>query len=143
MRYCRNCRKKVNKNVLVQGCCSSLCIDKRKDYLKNRLINKNIRKEASRKLKEENAFTLLDQRWLELRYKALIKYGRKCLLCGSCDKLHVDHVLPKSKYPERAYDLKNLQILCAACNLGKSNKHTHDFRPKEDDSLNKIVDLFL
>jgi hypothetical protein len=39
--------------------------------------------------------------------------------------LHVDHVKPRSKYPELALDLDNLQILCAACNTRKGDRDYH------------------
>ena len=70
--------------------------------------------------------------WRELRVKALIKHGRKCCLCGRTVKdgiiLHVDHIKPRSIYPEQQLELSNLQILCEDCNLGKSNKYKDDWR---------------
>lgn len=70
--------------------------------------------------------------WRELRVKALVNQGRKCCLCGRTPKdnviLHVDHIKPRSKYPELELKLSNLQILCADCNLGKSNKYEEDWR---------------
>jgi len=64
-------------------------------------------------------------KWREVRYKALKMYGGKCKLCGvsgSHAVLHVDHIKPRSHYPNLALDLSNLQVLCEDCNLGKSNK---------------------
>lgn len=67
--------------------------------------------------------------WLELRYKALKVYGRTCALCGSLSgPFHVDHIKPRSKYPCLALSFSNLQVLCAACNMGKSNKDETDWR---------------
>lgn len=67
--------------------------------------------------------------WKELRYIVLANNPRKCMLCGHRGKsLHVDHIKPRSLHPELALDIDNLQILCGDCNVGKSNKHTHDFR---------------
>lgn len=64
-------------------------------------------------------------RWLKLRSKAFELYGNKCSCCGSSPEngamLHVDHIKPKSLYPELALDIENLQILCERCNIGKSN----------------------
>jgi len=59
----------------------------------------------------------------KLRYLALKTYGNKCACCGAGPEaqLHVDHIKPKSRYPELAMSLHNLQILCKACNEGKSN----------------------
>lgn len=69
--------------------------------------------------------------WLALRYKAFVILGRLCCLCGaSSGPMHVDHIKPVSLYPELSLDIKNLQILCGDCNLGKSNKDQTDWRVK-------------
>jgi len=72
------------------------------------------------------------RKWRELRYKALLRCGRACMCCGAQPKdgiiLHVDHVKPRSKYPQLELDINNLQILCEDCNLGKSNIFEDDFR---------------
>jgi len=60
-----------------------------------------------------------------VRYDVL-KRDRKCVLCGaapevdSAVRLHVDHIVPRSKGGSN--DMSNLQVLCAECNLGKSNR---------------------
>ncbi|MGS0696305.1 HNH endonuclease [Shewanella sp. 0m-4] len=63
--------------------------------------------------------------WHTLRHEALMKYGSRCSCCGITPDqgaiMHVDHIKPRSQYPELALDIENLQILCAACNKGKSN----------------------
>ena len=70
------------------------------------------------------------QKWRNLRLKALAK-SNICTGCGRSPKdgvvLHVDHVLPRSIYPEYALVLGNLQILCEDCNLGKGNTITKRF----------------
>lgn len=70
--------------------------------------------------------------WRELRYKALVMYGPICQCCGATRGpgvvLHVDHVKPRSKFPALQLELANLQILCADCNIGKSNKDQTDWR---------------
>lgn len=66
-------------------------------------------------------------RWQRLRYETLRRY-RKCCLCGSTDRLHVDHIKPRSLYPNLEHDPNNLQVLCAECNLAKSNRDTTDYR---------------
>jgi hypothetical protein len=80
--------------------------------------------------------------WLELRVRVLEKYECKCMMCGRSPKehgiiLHVDHIKPRSKFPELSLSFSNLQLLCRACNLGKSNKYQTDWRPdsKEDELL--------
>ena len=71
--------------------------------------------------------------WQRLRYQALELYGARCMACGRTAKngvfLHVDHIKPRSRYPELALDINNLQVLCHECNLGKSNIYTTDWRP--------------
>lgn len=71
--------------------------------------------------------------WKELRYQALKAHGARCQCCGATAKesgqmMHVDHIKPRSKFPHLALDLSNLQVLCAACNLGKSNIDETDWR---------------
>ncbi len=62
--------------------------------------------------------------WRELRYQVIKTHGRKCQACGDTSKkIHVDHIKPRSKYPELELDFQNLQILCEDCNLGKSNSN--------------------
>lgn len=76
--------------------------------------------------------------WRALRYKALKLHGRRCMVCGATPEsgaqLHVDHIKPRSKYPELELVLDNLQILCRDCNLGKSNKDSIDWRQATKDS---------
>ena len=63
------------------------------------------------------------QAWRSLRIEVLAESNRRCVLCGSSPdngiKLHVDHIKPRSLYPELALEKSNLQILCEDCNLGK------------------------
>lgn len=70
--------------------------------------------------------------WRGLRYATLEKYGNKCQACGRSPNngtiIHVDHIKPRSYYPELALDPDNLQILCEDCNIGKSNRFKKDWR---------------
>lgn len=80
--------------------------------------------------------------WHKVRYLALRKYGFKCLSCNRSRQdgviLHVDHVKPRSKYPELSLDLDNLQVLCHSCNYGKSNLFEDDHRRKEIEKCQKV-----
>ena len=69
--------------------------------------------------------------WRELRRKALDIWGASCMSCDSEGSITVDHVYPRSLYPDLELVLSNLQILCASCNSKKSNKHTTDYRFKQ------------
>ena len=72
--------------------------------------------------------------WKEARYAALKACGRRCLCCGwepasgGMNHLVVDHIKPISTHPHLALDRNNHQVLCNECNMGKSYKHTDDFR---------------
>ncbi len=89
--------------------------------------------------------------WRELRYKVLIMHGRRCMCCGATPEknnivIHIDHIKPRSKYPELELDINNMQILCEDCNLGKSNISEEDFRPPEeppldDDALTHMMSI--
>lgn len=82
------------------------------------------RKAHGRCFEQSNAF-LRSREWRALRYQILQRDGQRCSCCGATAsegaRLHVDHIKPRSKYPELALDASNLQVLCADCNIGKSN----------------------
>lgn len=68
----------------------------------------------------------LSPEWRKLKYQAFLRYGNSCNCCGRSRKfhnivLHVDHIKPRSKFPDLALEISNLQILCEECNLAKSN----------------------
>lgn len=66
--------------------------------------------------------TLTDQEWQEV----LEKYGRKCLRCGSVNKITIDHIIPTIKGGPNTKE--NVQPLCHSCNCRKSRKII-DYRP--------------
>lgn len=70
--------------------------------------------------------------WRRVRYQALKLHGGACQLCGDRARvgapLHVDHIKPRSKFPDLALDITNLQILCEGCNVGKGASDTTDWR---------------
>jgi hypothetical protein len=61
--------------------------------------------------------------WRSLRYEVLKKYDGRCQCCGerpsAGNPLHVDHIKPRSKYPELSF---------IESNLGKSNTDQTDWR---------------
>jgi len=42
---------------------------------------------------------------------------RKCVLCGSCINLEVDHIKPLSRYLHLALDKNNCRTLCKECHI--------------------------
>jgi 5-methylcytosine-specific restriction endonuclease McrA len=75
---------------------------------------------------------LQSERWAALRYETIRDRGARCECCGATPRegvsLVVDHIKPRSLYPELALEPSNLQVLCRACNRGKSNWDQTDWR---------------
>lgn len=90
------------------------------------------RTKAAGKLDEQRRGFYRSREWKAIRYQALAAAVGRCACCGATASagavLHVDHIKPRSKFPELALDLSNLQVLCAACNQGKSNIDETDWR---------------
>lgn len=110
---------------------------KSKDSLIKRLTNENseLRSKLNRLEHEESPRYahvdpfFISKEWRKLRYRALTLYGHKCACCKTTKGvMHVDHIKPRSRYPELALEFDNLQILCESCNLGKSNLDETDWR---------------
>lgn len=68
--------------------------------------------------------------WAKLRFEVLKAYGAICMCCRATENLVVDHIKPRSRFPELEWNFDNLQVLCDQCNRGKSNDDYTDFRPK-------------
>lgn len=59
--------------------------------------------------------------WRAVREVVMQRDGKVCKRCGQREDLTVDHILPRSKYPARALDPDNLQVLCRSCNSAKGS----------------------
>lgn len=70
--------------------------------------------------------------WSYLRNRTLMRYGSCCQRCqttgDSSNPIQVDHIKPRSKYPELELDPNNLQVLCQRCNKAKGNWDETDWR---------------
>jgi len=69
--------------------------------------------------------------WKALRVVIIEKYNNTCCCCSATGKeaqIQVDHIKPKSKYPELAFNPDNLQLLCRRCNFAKNTLHETDYR---------------
>jgi len=106
----------------------------RLNSIKNK-IKENYKKKARQKKvhpKATNKDFYKSDAWKALRYQALRNSEGTCQCCGAKARdgiqLHVDHVKPRSLFPELALDLDNLQILCDDCNIGKDNIDSFDWR---------------
>ncbi|PSK81154.1 HNH endonuclease [Prolixibacter denitrificans] len=91
--------------------------------IENKIINK-----ADKLLKDDFlTFVLSDNfynstDWGKVRNWALGNLENRCVFCGSMENLSVDHIYPRSKYPDKALDPMNTQILCSKCNSSKGNR---------------------
>jgi hypothetical protein len=56
-----------------------------------------------------------------VKQEVWIRDKGRCVKCWATTNLHFDHILPYSKW-WNSMDANNIQILCAKCNLSKSNK---------------------
>ncbi len=122
------------------GYCSRRClpgaITPPRIIIKPRIDVKKERQERRQiRIKTPEKICFYDSKeWREVRFKVLRKYGYQCLACGRKPPevvIHVDHIKPRSKYPNLELDINNLQPLCADCNIGKNNYSEEDLRPKE------------
>ncbi len=77
------------------------------------------------KLQKNDTSFYRSSAWRKLRFTVLAQSDCRCAACGAKSKdgatLHVDHIKPRSKFPEFALDPENLQVLCDACNIGKGD----------------------
>lgn len=84
--------------------------------------------------------------WRELRYEAFKRYGRHCCVCGRGREhgvvLHVDHKIPRSKRPDLALDISNVQIMCEDDNIGKGNRDSIDWQAPEPDNNPELTAAF-
>lgn len=92
------------------------------------IIEGEIRNQAHELLNEDKLkFILSDQfynstDWKQVREQALSTQKNICVECGATDNLAVDHIYPRSKFPDKALELSNTQILCLRCNSSKGNR---------------------
>ena len=106
-----------------------------KEWKKKKSVAQSDRSKKKNELKKaENLTFFSSSDWLRLRVNVLEKYGSSCMMCGrnyreDKVKIHVDHIKPRSKYPELALAMDNLQVLCHECNVGKGNRYETDYRP--------------
>lgn len=103
------------------------------EHLGHHLRRESIPERAIAQKKKTASDFYRSWKWKKLRFHALKRYGPKCMLCGSEERIVVDHIKPRSKFPELELDPENLQVLCNDCNMGKSNDDYTDFRPGSEE----------
>ncbi|UTC78121.1 HNH endonuclease [Treponema sp. OMZ 799] len=71
--------------------------------------------------KRTNYLFYKTKEWRELRSKVL-KKQKQCVLCGSSELLHVDHIVPPRGNRGLFFNINNLQVLCEICHRKKTAK---------------------
>jgi len=114
------------------------------DYIKRltKKQQKSLKKKKRKKKHKQSSHNdfYRSREWLELRYRVLRVYKAKCMCCGRTPHehgiiVHVDHIKPRSKFPKLELEFDNMQILCAACNCGKSNLDQTDWRALSNNDI--------
>lgn len=80
-------------------------------------------------------------RWRNVMERALELYGKIGCKCGNSnvDKpAEVDHIKPRSRYPDLVFSMTNLQVLCEKGNSSKGNRHSSDYRTPNQKRLAEI-----
>lgn len=124
---------------------SEITIKPNPEFKKNKLTNKRIKKNK-KKSKKKNRYKFKgdgfykSREWKEIRYRVLRTYKAKCMCCGMTPHqygivIHVDHIKPRSKYPNLELCFDNMQVLCDVCNIGKSNIDNTDWRPLSNNDI--------
>lgn len=54
----------------------------------------------------------------------------------------VDHIMPKSKYPELTYEHSNLEVVCKKCNTSRSNDTFYEMKERVKE-IDNLLDDFL
>lgn len=100
---------------------------------------RRLQKRRNRLLYAPGEIFYVSKRWQKLRRTVLETYGRKCMQCDRVTgEMHVDHIKPRSKFPELSLTFDNLQVLCRDCNMAKMHYHSTDYR---NDSIARDIDL--
>lgn len=73
---------------------------------------------------------LKDKKWLRKRLQVLLKYGRKCALCGSSENIDVHHLSYEKGKRAWEYPIENFVPLCRECHKKVHGDKNHKFYPK-------------
>jgi 5-methylcytosine-specific restriction endonuclease McrA len=112
----------------IGGCVAfSICDRKQGNEARRRQSKVDVRvdtlaRERQRRIDETNTFYTSSE-WRLIREQVIQEEGRVCQRCrryiSNDNDLTVDHIKPRSKFPELALEKSNLQILCRKCNSAK------------------------
>lgn len=66
-------------------------------------------------------------KWRQLQQKILKRDNYKCSVCGGVAR-SVDHIKPRSKYPELMWNEDNLVAMCVSHNSSKGSREVEAYR---------------
>ena len=73
--------------------------------------------------------------WLRFRYGIEKARGRVCQECWTPvpkpQKLHADHIYPRSTHPQLALDPRNIRLLCTSCHSRKTAQYDNGYGNRE------------
>lgn len=94
------------------------------------LKKQELAKQRQERIEERDQFYASPE-WNMLRKQAIKKGGRICAECGrkirKDNDITVDHIRPRSKYPDLALKIENLRVLCRSCNSRKGDREFEEF----------------
>lgn len=97
-------------------------MNERMDVVNSRV--EELARQRKAKIEEAKIFYSSPE-WRLIRKRVIEQQGKVCQECGEIIKndidVTVDHIRPRSIYPEEALKLDNLRVLCRSCNSKKSD----------------------
>lgn len=97
--------------------------EERAERIRLRIVE--LAEERKRKIEEAEQFYSSPE-WNTLREQVIGQKGSVCAECGRRIKedkdITVDHIKPRSKYPDLALKIENLRVLCRSCNSRKGDR---------------------
>ena len=124
-------------SVLGIGHVSYCCMD-RESRKRQTIVTQRLEQLAyERKLRmEEMQRFYQSAEWRLLRAQIIKEKGNVCTMCGKRIKdlndITVDHILPRSKFADKALDRTNMQVLCRSCNSSKGDSLPDEFLKRCD-----------
>lgn len=95
----------------------------REERIQQRVVE--LAQQRSQRIQERETFYSSPE-WKLLRDIVIFEEGKWCRHCnimiGADADVTVDHIFPRSKYPERSLERDNLQVLCRSCNSAKGDR---------------------